>query len=88
MDVHMPALDGIEATRRIRGIDHCRGIPIIAVTADAFIEDRQRFLDAGMNDHLPKPMQSRQLYAMLVQWLTVRVPSDQRRPLAEEHFRR
>ena len=69
MDVHMPMLDGVEATRRIRGIERYRDTPIIALTADAFNDDRQRFLDAGMSDHLAKPLQARQLYAALARWL-------------------
>ena len=69
MDVQMPTLDGIEATRQIRTIDRYRNIPIIALTADAFKADRQRVMDAGMSDHLAKPLQARQLYAALAQWL-------------------
>ena len=69
MDVHMPQLDGMEATRRIRSIERYRDTPIIALTADAFSADRERFLAAGMSDHLPKPLQARQLYEMLVHWL-------------------
>jgi signal transduction histidine kinase/CheY-like chemotaxis protein len=69
MDVHMPQLDGVEATRRIRGLARYRQTPIIALTADAFSADRERFLEAGMSDHLAKPLQARQLYEMLVHWL-------------------
>ena len=69
MDVHMPQLDGMEATRRIRSLARYRDTPIIALTADAFSADRERFLAAGMSDHLPKPLQARQLYEMLVHWL-------------------
>ena len=71
MDVHMPVLDGIEATRRIRAIDRYRDTPIIAVTADAFTADRQRVLDAGMSDHLAKPLLAQQLHAALAKWLAV-----------------
>ena len=69
MDVHMPTIDGIEATRRIRGLERYRDTPIIALTADAFSADRDRFLAAGMSDHLAKPLQARQLYTALVHWL-------------------
>ena len=69
MDVHMPQLDGVEATRRIRSLARYRHTPIIALTADAFSADRERFLGAGMSDHLAKPLQARQLYEMLVHWL-------------------
>lgn len=65
----MPVLDGIEATRRLRAIDRYRDTPIIAVTADAFTANRQRVLDAGMTDHLAKPLLAHQLYAALAKWL-------------------
>ena len=58
MDVQMPVMDGYEATRRIRASAHPRAadIPIVAMTANAFAEDVRRALDAGMNGHLPKPI--------------------------------
>ena len=57
MDVRMPVMDGYEATAAIRGLDRAdAGIPIIAMTADAFSEDIQRCLECGMNDHLAKPI--------------------------------
>ncbi len=71
MDVHMPTLDGVEATRRIRKLDGYRDTPIIALTADAFDVDRRRFLDAGMSDHVAKPLQAGPLYRVLAQWLSV-----------------
>src|SRR6185295_7250284 len=55
MDVQMPELDGIEATRRIRGIAGCASLPIIAVTAGALAAERQLALDAGVNDVISKP---------------------------------
>jgi PAS domain S-box-containing protein len=67
MDMQMPVMDGVEATMAIRQ----RGcsVPIVAMTANAFGEDRQRCLDVGMNDHLPKPVDPAMLYAKLLQWL-------------------
>ena len=58
MDIQMPVMDGYEATRRIRAMDDPAraGIPIVAMTANAFEEDRQKAMDAGMNDHVPKPI--------------------------------
>ncbi len=57
MDVRMPLMDGYEATRAIREMDREDvGIPIIAMTADAFSEDIQKCLECGMNDHLAKPI--------------------------------
>ena len=58
MDVQMPVMNGYEATRAIRGSDHpdAATIPIIAMTANAFTEDIQASLDAGMNAHISKPI--------------------------------
>ena len=58
MDIHMPVMDGYEATRTIRAMedDNISKIPIVAMTADAFAEDVQASLDAGMNTHLSKPI--------------------------------
>jgi len=70
MDVHMPVLNGIEATRQIRCIEGYRDTPIIALTADVFNAPRQRLLDAAMSDRLVKPVQASELYQMLARWLT------------------
>jgi two-component system sensor histidine kinase/response regulator len=67
MDMQMPRVDGLEATRAIRATHHA--LPIIAMTANAFVEDRQACMDAGMNDHLAKPFQPEALYALLLRWL-------------------
>ncbi|MBR2523707.1 MAG: response regulator [Clostridiales bacterium] len=67
MDVRMPEMDGLEATRRIRSIqrDDAKKIPIIALTANAFDEDVQRSLQAGLNAHLTKPIQPDILFETL-----------------------
>ena len=69
MDVQMPVMDGLDATRAIRRLPDQGLIPIIAMTANAFQEDRQKCLDAGMNDHIGKPIEPEQLYARLLHWL-------------------
>jgi len=66
MDMQMPNIDGLEATRRIRGIRQRDALPIIAMTANAFAEDKARCLDAGMDDFLVKPFDPEALYGTLL----------------------
>jgi PAS domain S-box-containing protein len=69
MDVQMPKMNGLEATRAIRVLPGRATIPIISLTANAFDEDRQACLDAGMSDHLGKPFMPEEFYAALLKWL-------------------
>jgi PAS domain S-box-containing protein len=69
MDMQMPRLDGLEATRLIRAMPAHAATPILAMTANAFVEDREACLAAGMNDHLPKPIDMARLYGALAHWL-------------------
>jgi CheY-like chemotaxis protein len=70
MDVQMPVMDGLDATRAIRLLPQGAELPILAMTANAFDEERQRCLDAGMDDHVAKPVVAEQLFATLHDWLS------------------
>ena len=69
MDLQMPVMDGLEATRRIRALPGFATLPILAMTANAMSGDRQRSLEAGMNDHITKPIDPEQLFDVLLRWL-------------------
>jgi CheY-like chemotaxis protein len=75
MDMQMPEMDGLEATRILRR--EGRNLPIVAMTANAFDEDRQRCLEAGMNDHIGKPVMPDVLYETLVRWLSAQTLEDE-----------
>ena len=69
MDIQMPELDGLQAARAMRAIASLRRTPIVAMTANAFGEDRAACLAAGMDDHVAKPVDPEALYATLLRWL-------------------
>jgi DNA-binding NarL/FixJ family response regulator len=68
MDLQMPEMDGFTATRLLRSHPGLQKFPIIAMTAHAFVEERQRCLDAGMNDHVSKPIDPDNLFSTLLRW--------------------
>jgi CheY-like chemotaxis protein/HPt (histidine-containing phosphotransfer) domain-containing protein len=69
MDMQMPELDGLGATRAIRGLPGCQGTPILALTANAFPEDRQACAEAGMTDFIARPIRVDAFYAALLRAL-------------------
>ena len=68
MDMQMPVMDGIEATKVIRADPRFETLPIVAMTANAMAVDRDRCLEAGMNDHIAKPIDPDQLFKVLLRW--------------------
>ncbi len=70
MDMQMPVMDGLEATRRIRTIPKFSALPIIAMTANSLQEDKVRCVEAGMNDYMVKPIEPEKLFCMLNKWVS------------------
>ena len=69
MDMQMPVLDGLEATKRIRNLPNGPKIPILAMTANVFPEDEQRCRAAGMDDFLIKPLEPNDMFGCVLKWL-------------------
>ncbi len=82
MDMQMPVMDGVEATRVLRADPRYAELPIIAMTANAMASDHQVCLDAGMNDHIAKPIDPDQLFGVLLRWIR-RLDPDARIELKE-----
>jgi len=72
MDMQMPVMDGLAATRAIRQNSQFKDLPIIAMTANAMADDREKCLEAGMNDHLAKPIDPDKLFDALLRWIPAR----------------
>jgi CheY-like chemotaxis protein len=70
MDMQMPVMGGLEATRQIRAMPACKTVPIVAMTANAFIEDREACLVAGMNDFLTKPVIPEKFFECILNWVS------------------
>ncbi len=82
MDIQMPGMNGLTATRLIRSEEHLRDLPIIAVTAQAMSGDREKSLAAGMNDHITKPIDPTKLAEILSHWLKAKPPQ----PYTKDHL--
>lgn len=81
MDIQMPVMDGYQATEEIRRDGRFKGLPIIAMTASAMAQDREKAFSAGMNDHVSKPIDVKALFSALTKWIEPRqgVPADTER---------
>ena len=75
MDMQMPVMDGLAATRLLRQNPAWANLPVLAMTANAMSRDRDLCLEAGMNGHLAKPIDPDELFATLLQWITPRAPA-------------
>jgi len=69
MDIQMPEMDGIQATKEIRKLSEYKDLPIIAMTAHAMMGDKEKSLQAGRNEHITKPIDPEELYRTLMRWL-------------------
>ncbi len=76
MDMQMPVMDGVTATRALRAMPQFDELPIIAMTANAMQSDREACRAAGMNDHVAKPIEPRDLFACMLRWVRYRAPVD------------
>jgi signal transduction histidine kinase/CheY-like chemotaxis protein/ligand-binding sensor domain-containing protein len=82
MDCQMPVMDGYEATRALRQRPELKDLPVIAMTANAMAADRQKVLEAGMDDHVAKPIRIDDLFATLARWVHPALPAAEAPPPA------
>ena len=75
MDIQMPVMDGYTATRNIRALEKYANLPIIAMTANAMVGDKEKVLDAGMNDHIAKPINVAEMFRTMAKWITPSKPN-------------
>ncbi|MES9872562.1 MAG: PAS domain S-box protein [Candidatus Sedimenticola sp. 6PFRAG7] len=76
MDVQMPEMDGLEATRELRRDERFSDLPVIAMTAEAMMDDREAALEAGMNDYIAKPVNVNEMFATMAEWITPEEPAE------------
>ena len=76
MDCQMPVMDGYQATRKLRQDPRYSNLPVIAMTANAMVGDKEKCLDAGMNDFIAKPIDVAQLFGTLARWIAPAMPQD------------
>lgn len=86
MDVYMPGMDGLETTQVLRNLPGCSATPVIALTANAMQGDRERFLEAGMDDYLPKPIDKRDLLELMARWTAKVLDGDASDPSSGVHM--
>jgi len=82
MDMQMPVMDGVTATRAIRANPQLHSLPIIAMTANVMATDREKCIEAGMNDHVTKPIDPQELFAALLRWIKPREASSSAKQVA------
>ena len=75
LDIQMPVMDGYTAAREIRKQDRLKDLPVLAMTANAMVGDREKALDAGMNDHIAKPLNVAEMFATMARWITPSSPA-------------
>lgn len=86
MDIQMPVMDGYTALRHIRANPEFNGLPVIAMTAHAFADDRQRCLDAGMDDYISKPLLPEQLAELLARYLPIQHVEQEQASTPDKHI--